>query len=280
MNRSKAFAFTALALAAFAGNSLLCRYALKHTRIDAGTFTALRLLSGATALAGLVAARGKLRMPPGSWLSALALSAYAIGFSYAYMRLPTGTGALMLFGSVQISMISYGLIQGERVRLGQALGYLLAFAGLVALVLPGVTAPPVWSSAWMITAGISWGVYSLRGKGAQDPLGITAGNFIRTLPIAAGLFILNSHRAVFDSSGILFAVVSGALTSGIGYALWYAALRGLNATQAATVQLSVPVIAGIGGVLFLHEAVTTRLALASASILGGIALVIFKKDRA
>lgn len=259
---------------AFAGNSLLCRMALKHTAIDPATFTSIRMLSGAIALWFIVSMRTGSRVPRGSWPSALALFAYAAAFSFAYVDLSAGMGALLLFGAVQATMILFGLWKGERLTGWQGIGLAAALGGLVALLLPGLSAPPLGSAILMAGAGVAWGVYSLRGKGAGDPLATTAGNFLRAVPFAVGLSLLLLSLARADVQGVAYAMASGALTSGVGYAIWYAALRGLTATSAATVQLSVPVIAAIGGVVLLGEPITLRLLGASAAILGGIALVI------
>jgi drug/metabolite transporter (DMT)-like permease len=279
MPNSRVFMLTALAMCAFAGNSLLCRLALAGTQIDAGTFTTIRIVSGAVVLWLIVMLRS--RQPDsaraGSWFSALALFAYAAGFSLAYLRLSAGTGALLLFGAVQATMIGYGLWAGERLRTRQWLGFAAALGGLVGLLLPGLTAPPLHSAALMLGAGVAWGVYSLRGKGAGDPLASTAGNFLRAVPFALALSLALLSFAAVDLAGALYAVASGALTSGVGYAIWYTALKGLKATSAATVQLSVPVITAVGGVILLGEQITLRLLIASAAILGGIALVTLEK---
>lgn len=280
MPKLRILGLVALAMIAFAGNSLLCRLALKHTTIDAASFTTLRLFSGALMLWLVVRVRGGTRAGAGNWLSALALFAYAAGFSYAYLSLSAGSGALLLFGAVQATMIGHGLWQGERLRWPQLVGLVLAFSGLVGLLLPGVSAPPLHGSVLMLGAGVAWGIYSLRGRGAGDATRVTAGNFLRAVPIAAGLSLLMLGGTTLDSAGLLYAIASGALASGLGYAIWYTALPALKATNAATVQLSVPVIAAVGGVIFLGEAVTLRLALASAAILGGIALVILEKRAA
>jgi drug/metabolite transporter (DMT)-like permease len=268
---------TALALLAFAANSLLCRLALRHTAIDPATFTSIRLFAGAVVLWGLASARlnrGVGRQGTGNWPSAFALFAYAAGFSFAYVSLSAGTGALLLFGSVQATMIGYGLWRGERLQATQLLGLVLAAAGIVGLLLPGLSAPPLLGAASMIVAGIAWGIYSLRGRGGGDPTAVTAGNFIRTVPITALLTVLMLNRFHIDVAGTFYAIASGAIASGVGYAIWYTALPQLRATIAATVQLSVPVIAALGGVLLLGEQLTTRLVLASIAILSGIALVI------
>jgi drug/metabolite transporter (DMT)-like permease len=264
---------------AFASNSLLCRVALEHTGIDAATFTTIRLISGAIMLWLVVQIRGVTGDGRGNGLSALALFAYAAGFSYAYVSLPAATGALLLFGAVQATMIGYGLWSGERLLKLQLAGLLLAISGLVGLLLPGISAPPLSGSVLMLGAGVAWGVYSLRGKGKGDPVRVTAGNFLRAVPVAAVLSVLMLNGASLDAAGFWCAVSSGALASGLGYAIWYTALPALKATNAATVQLSVPVIAAFGGIIFLGEPVTLRLALASVAILGGIALVILEKQQ-
>lgn len=278
MSRLRLFICVVLALLAFAGNSLLCRLALKSTAVDAATFTSVRLASGALSL-GLIVALRRHSARAGSWPAALALFVYAAAFSLAYVQLSAGTGALLLFGAVQASMIGYGLVRGERFTPRQVAGLLLALGGLLALLLPGLSAPPLRSSLLMLAAGGAWGAYSLLGRNAGDPLQATAGNFLRTLPLT----IMFSASAVqlfsWDARGVLYAVASGALTSGIGYAIWYTALPRLKALQAATVQLSVPVVAALGGVALLGESLTLRLLLCGVAILGGIALVIVEKAR-
>ena len=271
---------TALAMAAFAGNSLLCRLALRETGIDAATFTSVRVASGALVLWLIVRMRGKRPPGRGSWLSAAALFAYAAGFSFAYVSLPASTGALLLFGAVQATMIGHGLRSGERFVGIQWLGLAMAFAGVVGLMLPGLAAPPLFGSVLMLGAGVAWGVYSLRGRGAGDATAVTAGNFLRAVPMAAALSMVLWRDATIDPAGFGYAVASGALASGIGYAVWYTALPTLKATQAATVQLSVPVLAALGGILFLGEPATLRLVVASSAILGGITLVILVRQRA
>ena len=289
MSRLRLVFLVSTAMLAFAGNSLLCRMALRHTAIDAASFTAIRLLSGACMLWLVVRLnRGKTeshpagRPLPGNWLSACALFVYAAGFSFAYVSMSAATGALLLFGSVQASMIGYGVWRGERLRNLQWAGIALALAGLVTLLLPGLAAPSPLASLSMISAGAAWGVYSLRGKAAPDqppnnPTEVTAGNFLRTVPMALVLSLLMAQRLTPDPAGMGYAVASGALASGLGYAIWYQALPTLKATHAATVQLSVPVIAALGGVLLIGEALTGPLVLASVTILGGIALVIGQK---
>lgn len=273
---------TLLAMLAFAGNSLLCRAALRDTGIDAGSFTGIRILSGAFTLWLIVALRAPASTTggAGNWPSALALFAYAAAFSYAYIGLPTGTGALLLFGAVQATMIGFGLWRGERLGAHQNAGLALACVGLIGLVLPGLSAPPWPSALLMLSAGVAWGVYSLRGRGTGDPTRVTAGNFLRATVPALALAVIALPQASLDGPGIGYAVASGALTSGLGYAVWYAAVRQLRATTAATVQLSVPVIAALGGSALLGEPLTFRLLLASIAILGGIALVILRKPPA
>ena len=273
------FILTSLAMIAFAGNSLLCRLALTRTQIDAASFTTIRIASGAVVLLLVVQLRRGKKHAGGSWPSALALMVYAAGFSYAYVRLTAGTGALLLFGAVQATMITIGVLRGERLSALQTGGLLLAYAGLIDLMLPGLSAPPLVSAALMLSAGAAWGVYSLRGKGAGDPTAVTAGNFARAVPLAILVSILAlSYRSV-DSAGALYAVASGGLASGIGYAVWYTVLHDLRATTAATVQLSVPLIAAAGGVLLLHEPLTSRLLISAVCILGGVALVVVTPAR-
>lgn len=273
MSRKQVAVLTALAMIAFAGNSLLCRMAFLHTRIDAASFTSIRLLSGALVLGVIVLSQRDKLGAAGSWTSALALFAYAAAFSFAYVSLPAATGALLLFGAVQTTMIGFGLWNGERFRGRQLAGLALAIGGLVALLLPGLTAPPLLPAALMLAAGFSWGIYSLRGKNAANPIQTTAGNFLRALPLAAGLSIAMLSDRSLDGWGMLYAAASGGLASGVGYAIWYSALRGLKSTVAATVQLSVPVIAALGGVAFLGETITSRLLFTSIAILGGIWLI-------
>ena len=273
---------TSLAMLAFAGNSVLCRVALKQTGIDPASFTFIRLASGAVVLWLVVRLTRQGQSGGGNWRSALALFGYAACFSFAYVSLTAATGALLLFGAVQATMIGHGLRTGERFTRWQVAGLVLALGGLVGLLLPGLAAPPLGGALLMMTAGVAWGVYSLRGKGAGDPTRVTAGNFLRAVPLALGLSLL--MRALgdtrVDAAGVWLAVLSGAGASAIGYAIWYTALPALKATSAATVQLSVPVLATLGGILWLGEAVSPRLVLASVAILGGIALVILEKKKA
>lgn len=265
---------TAGTMVAFAANSLLCRLALREEHIDAATFTSVRLASGAVVLWLLLLLQDRPVRQHGSWRSALALFVYAGAFSYAYLSLPASTGALLLFGAVQATMIGYGFWRGERLGRFQSVGLVVACVGLVALLMPGLSAPSPSGAALMLTAGVFWGIYSLRGRGGVNPTESTASNFIRTLPFTALLSVAVASRAAFDLQGIGYAVASGALASGVGYAIWYRVLPSLKATTAATVQLSVPVIAGFGGAIVLGETITQRLVLSAIAILGGIALVI------
>lgn len=264
---------------AFAANSLLCREALASGSISAASFTLVRIVSGAVVL-GLLAVGSDRRIRiGGSWPAAAALFGYAAAFSFAYGSLSAGTGALLLFGAVQVTMIVYGLRAGERINVPQALGAALAGGGLIGLLLPGIQAPPVVGAALMLGAGVSWGVYSLLGRGASQPIVATAGNFIRATPFAIVLFLLAGRYGHASGVGIAYAVASGALASGMGYALWYSVMPALAATTAATVQLSVPVLAAFGGVMLLNEAITPRFVLASLAVLGGISIFVLNKRR-
>ena len=274
MAKRRVFILTLLAMLAFAGNSLLCRAAFHVGRIDAASFTTIRIVAGALALWLIVRMRDGKTSPAGNWPSALALFVYAAAFSFAYLSLSAATGALLLFGEVQATMIGVGLWRGEGLRGWQIVGLASALGGLIGLLLPGLSAPPLEGAALMLGAGVAWGIYSLRGKGAGDPLRVTAGNFLRTVAFAALLSVALSSRLSLDGVGVACAIASGALTSGVGYAIWYTALPDLKATSAATVQLSVPIIAAVGGIVLLGEAPTLRMLLASVAILGGIAMVI------
>jgi len=303
MKSTRLFILTSLAMIAFASNSLLCRLALKHTTIDAATFTFIRILSGAVALWLLLEIRTRLRferaasllfegassspgvtrrssLKSGNWPSALALFVYAAAFSFAYVDLSVGTGALLLFGAVQASMILWGFSKGERLDAIQVVGFVAAVIGLVVLVFPGLSAPPLIGSILMLVAGVAWGIYSLRGKGVQNPASVTAGNFVRAVPFSAVVWIIFVPWTHVDSAGVSYAVISGAIASGLGYVIWYSVVPSLKATSAATVQLSVPVLAAAAGILLLGEPLTLRYLLASVAILGGIALVVLEKNRA
>jgi drug/metabolite transporter (DMT)-like permease len=273
-------ALTAAALSGFAANSLLCRAALQDDLADASTFTTVRLLSGAAMLLALERAlrrgapAGRGARGDGSWPSAAALFAYAAAFSFAYRRIPAGAGALLLFGAVQVTMLAWALRGGDRLRAPQWLGAVLALAGVVALVRPGLRAPDPLGAALMLAAGVAWGAYSLRARGVSDPLRATAANFARAVPLSAALGLASLPSAHATGRGVLLAVLSGALASGVGYTLWYAALPALGAARASVVQLAVPLLAAVGGVALLGEAVTGRLLLAAAAIVGGVALAV------
>lgn len=267
--------FTVLALTAFAANSVLCRLALADRTIDASSFTVVRLLSGAVVLFLIIKIKNKSDIPAkGSWSASLMLFLYATTFSFAYITLDTGTGALILFGSVQITMILLSILSGNRLHISEWLGVVISFLGFLYLVLPGVATPSIFGFVLMSMAGIAWGIYTLKGRGSSNPLMDTAYNFLRTIPFVVILTVLAFNKMDYSSTGILLAVLSGAIASGIGYAIWYSALRGLSTVQAAVVQLLVPVIAAFGGVIFVSEAITLRLTVSAMLILGGILLVV------
>ncbi len=234
-------------------------------------------MSGAAVLVALIAYQRKLRFIGGNWLSACALFAYATGFSFAYINLSAATGALMLFGAVQATMIGFGIYSGERLSGRQIVGVLSAVGGLVNLLLPGVQAPSLSGALLMLGAGVSWGVYSLRGRGVDDPTLATAGNFVRAVPIAVILGVLFYQSTDIKTAGVVYAVASGAIASGLGYAIWYKTLPHLKATTAATVQLSVPALTAGGGVMFLSEPLTLRLAVSSVAVLGGVGIFLLSK---
>jgi drug/metabolite transporter (DMT)-like permease len=272
---------TILALIAFAANSVICRLALGEATIDPASYTAIRLTSGAITLwliAGWTRNKSSAEAP-GGWTSAAMLFLYAATFSFAYVSLSAATGALILFASVQFTMITAGLYSGERPGLLEWFGLLIAIGGLLYLLSPGITAPSPLGSVLMLIAGVAWGVYSLRGRGAIDPIGATTSNFVRTVPMVVLVVVPWFSTLTLLPEGLLWAVLSGSVSSGLGYVIWYAALRGLTATRAATVQLSVPVIAAAGGILFLSESLSGRLLIASLMILSGIALAIHGHGR-
>lgn len=290
---------TLIALIALAANSVLCRLALDidgdAAGIDAASFTLIRLGAGAMMLLLLLQLRNRRRLnsqqqpaqpqrpatappsappSPGSWLAALYLFSYAIAFSYAYNSLDTGTGALILFGAVQLTMILVTLLGGTRLSSSEWLGLGLAFSGFLYLVLPNLSTPSLLGFGLMTLAGMAWGGYTLRGRGSSDPLAETAFNFLRTLPLAATLLLVGLYQGHITTNGVILALASGALTSGIGYSIWYRVLADLSNTQAAAIQLLVPVIAAAGGVIFVSEPLSWRLVIAALMILGGIALTI------
>ena len=275
---------TTLAMIAFASNSLLNRLALGQKAIDPTSYTTIRLTSGALMLF-LLAARPSRQNKNGqatlrgSGLSAALLFLYAITFSFAYLSLSAGTGALILFGTVQVTMLLVALRRGEHPQVMEWLGLFLALGGLVYLVFPGLAAPSLLGSALMLLSGIAWGFYSIRGRGSQNPLADTAGNFLYAVPMVTVILLLAFRNIQISTNGILLATLSGALASGVGYVIWYSALRGLSTTRAAIVQLSVPVIAAWGGVLLLDETISTRLLIAGVLILGGIGLSVFTREK-
>jgi drug/metabolite transporter (DMT)-like permease len=285
MSFVRLMSLTLVTMLCFAGNSVFCRLALRQTSIDAASFTSVRLISGALVLALLVYARQ--RFPEkgadrpaglgGNWISALALFVYASALSFSYADMSTGIGALLLFGAVQATMILTGLWRGERLNAQQTAGLVMALAGVVAILSPRLDAPPLASAMLMLTSGVAWGVYSLRGRGVADPTGDTAGNFLRATGLALLLSALFLAHQNLDGQGVLYAVLSGAITSGLGYAIWYAVLPKLTRTCAAAVQLSVPVLASLAGALFVNEPITLGLLLTSTAVLGGIALVVYGK---
>ena len=279
MPRYRQFALTVLALVAFAANSLLCRAALKSASIDPATFTTIRLVSGALVLWLLFRARPGIAQGAGNWPSAAALFAYAAGFSFAYITLSTATGALLLFGAVQATMIGRGLWRGERLAKVQLAGLLLALVGVLFLLLPDAAAPALLPSLLMLGAGVAWGVYSLRGRGAGDPLSVTAGNFVRAVPMAMLLTLCTVRHIHLEAAGVAYAVLSGALASGVGYAVWYSVLPALKASTASIAQLGVPIIAAAAAIVFLGEPVSLRFALAALAVLGGIWLVLGGRRR-
>jgi drug/metabolite transporter (DMT)-like permease len=273
---------TVFTLIAFAANSFLCRMALGGHLIDPVSFTTVRLLSGAMALMAISRLFGESKRPPsskGSWVSGLALFAYAAAFSLAYVSLSTGTGALILFGSVQLTMLGAAIKAGEHIGPVQWAGSIVAIGGLFYLVLPGISAPDHLGALLMGVSGAAWGVYSIRGKSVSAPVAMTTGNFSRSAPMAMIASAVSFRAAHMEASGILMALISGVVTSGLGYVLWYKAIRSLSTTQASVVQLVVPVLAAFGGVVFLSEKVSSRLIAASVLILGGVALSIWKKGQ-
>jgi len=273
----------ALAMVAFAANSLLARAALAGPHIDAGAYTIIRLCAGALVLALLIGTQhgvAAIARVKGTWRSALALFIYAFAFSFAYLRLGAATGTLILFGAVQCTMLAWGLMRRDRPNLFELTGLVMAFGALIYLLAPGIARPDPVGSLLMALSGIAWGVYSLRGKASADPLADTAGNFIRCVPFCIALFALPQTGHTLSPTGTLLAIASGALASGLGYAIWYRALPGLSTLQAAIVQLTVPIIAAIGAIVLLAETLTWRLAIAAIFVLGGVALAIFARPPA
>ena len=276
---------TGFALLAFAGNSVFCRLALGDEAIDAASFTAIRLLSGILVLVIILLLAKFIQKKQssaelgdseakGSWLAGFLLFLYAVTFSYAYISLDTGIGALILFGAVQITMILISILSGNRLHYLEWTGVVIAFSGFVYLVLPSLSTPSMTGFILMTISGVAWGLYTVKGRGCTDPISDTAYNFMRTLPFIVILLVVTIQNANLSQAGAILAVMSGAIASGIGYAVWYFAIRGLSVTQAAAVQLLVPIIAAIGGVLFASEVVSQRLVIASFMVLGGIMLLV------
>ena len=273
----KTILFTGFTLIAFAANSVLCRLALGEKTIDASSFTVIRLLSGAVVLLIILKMNRIKNSSPikGNWLASLMLFLYAVTFSFAYITLDTGTGAIILFGSVQITMILLSLISGNRLLITEWVGVSIAFIGFVYLVSPGVTSPSIMGFSFMTVAGMAWGIYTLKGRDSLNPLTDTAYNFFHTIPFVMVLAVISVQSTYYTTDGILLAALSGGIASGIGYTIWYVALGGLSAIQAAVVQLLVPIIAALGGVIFLSEKITLRLTLSGIMILGGILMVVW-----
>ena len=278
---SKTFGYTLLALISFAGNSIICRIALKEAAIEPALFTSIRLISGTIVLMLVVAMtrKSKKTKSKGSWFSAAMLFMYAAAFSYAYVSLETGTGALILFGVVQITMITYSLISGNKMSTIEWLGIVLALCGFLYLMLPGAKAPSLYGFILMTISGIGWGMYSIKGKTTKNPLQDTAYNFLRTIPFLLLLLYFVFQESYYTKTGVILALLSGIITSGLGYVIWYAALKGLTTIQASVVQLFVPVLAGLGGLILVNENVSLRVIVASVLILGGISLMIVKKNQ-
>ncbi|NBB50674.1 EamA family transporter [Rhizobium sp. CRIBSB] len=275
---------TAVAMLAFAANSLLAREALGTVSIEAAGYTAVRIISGAVVLYGLMrrgqtVPRGTGPDLPGDWWAATALFVYAIAFSAAYLSLGAATGALILFSSVQASMLTVGLVRGDRPSVQEIIGFAIAFAAFVYLILPGVGRPDPVGCMLMIASGVAWAVYTLRGRGSRDPIGQTAGNFVRASAFCLPLAVFAGFNETTSTTGALLALASGVIASGLGYAIWYTALRGLTTFQAALIQLSVPVIAAFGAILFLSEQLTLHFVVAGACVIGGIALAILAKQQ-
>jgi drug/metabolite transporter (DMT)-like permease len=280
MTRLRIILITLLSLLAFTANSLITRFALQETSIDETSFIMLRVVSGALFL--WLYLRFKKNNKAGTWLAAFSLFIYAVSFTYGYGLIAAGTGALLLFGSVQVTMTIAGYREGERLNVIQIAGFILAIIGLVILMLPGIRSPSIIGALLMCISGVAWGIYTLQGRGATNPAATTAGNFIKATPMAILLWLivyLSTNDTInLVSDGIIYALLSGIITSGIGYIIWYSVLPELKAIQAAIVQLSVPLLVTLAGALLLNETITIRVVLASTAILLGTVLVlIFKK---
>jgi len=264
-----------ITMLAFAANSILNRMALTESEAGAASFAALRLLSGALMLVAIVQMRGQANWRLTNVAGPLSLLAYVIGFSFAYLSLDAGLGALILFGGVQITMFAGALLRGESVPTMRWIGAGFAFAGLSFLMWPNGTAPvPLLGAGLMLGAALGWGIYSLLGAGAADPLGATARNFLWATPLGLlpAFFMWDGMSPI----GAVLAVLSGAVTSGLGYALWYRVLPELPASVAAVAQLTVPVIALAGGIVFIGEEMTWRFLVAALMVLGGVVLSLYR----
>lgn len=279
-SRARTILLAALAMVAFAANSVLCRVALRGGAIDPASFSTIRIVAGAVTLFLICAwkSRGAVALK-GALKSASLLALYAVPFSFAYVSLSAGTGALILFGCVQSTMLLVALRRGESVLAAQWIGLGIALAGLITLVLPSLTTPALLPAVLMALAGISWGLYSWRGRGSENPMAATAANFVLAVPLVLLVSLAALSRVHVSSRGVALSVASGALASGLGYVAWYAALSGLTGMQAAVVQLAAPVLAAAGGVIFLAEAISVRLVLSAILVLGGIALAIIGRER-
>lgn len=284
MTRLRIILITLLSLSAFAANSLITRFALEKTAIDEASFTMLRILSGALFLwLYLTFKKNNQVYKAGTWLAALSLFIYAVSFTYGYGLIAAGTGALLLFGSVQITMTIAGYREGERLNAIQLIGFVLALAGLVILMLPGISAPSFIGAFLMCVSGVAWSIYTLQGRGKTNPAASTAGNFIKAAPMAILLWLivyLSTNNTInLANIGVVYALLSGIVTSGIGYIIWYSVLPELKATQAAIVQLSVPLLVTLAGALLLNETITIRVVFASMTILIGTILVLIFKGK-
>lgn len=271
--------YTSLALIAFAANSVLCRLALGNGSIDAASFTVIRLLSGAVVLCVILSFQRNNQdaLSKGSWMASFTLFLYAITFSYAYLSVDTGTGALILFGSVQITMIILSIIGGTRLHITEWFGVVIAITGFIYFILPNVSTPSMNGFILMTISGISWGVYTLIGRRSKNPLTDTTYNFVRTIPFVVLLAVFTLDNMSYSNDGVILALLSGGITSGVGYTIWYIALNDLSSTQASVIQLSVPIIAAIGGVIFVSELITFRLIISAIIVLGGILMVVLGK---
>ena len=279
-NGLRTILYTMFALTAFAANSVICRLALGTSSIDPASFTMIRIVSGAFSI-GIIGGmiKGNLSKHPGNWFSAFTLTLYATCFSLAYMSLSAGTGALILFGAVQVTMFIWGLWKGERPQIFQWSGFLIALAGFAYLMLPKLETPSLSSALLMALSGVSWGIYSILGGGVEDPVAVTGDNFFRAVPMIIPINLLVFNHLDISLNGATLAVLSGAVTSGVGYVIWYEALKDLTPTRAAVSQLLVPVIAAMGGAVFLYEQLTMHLIVSAFMIISGAGSYLIGKKR-